>query len=95
MNDALCTCTRRLLHYGHNYGLDKLLVKPLYKGHSREPRNVSFTYRLKLYALFIKSKNETGTSTSRDYLRLDIYNTVLSKIFILYPQQRQRKVSSK
>ena len=29
-------------------------VKPVYKGHSREPENVSFIYRLKLYSLIGK-----------------------------------------
>jgi len=33
-------------------------VKPVYKGHSREPDNVPFIYRLKLYALFINGENE-------------------------------------
>jgi len=35
-------------------------VKPVYKGHSREPANVAFIYRLKLYALFISWKNKTA-----------------------------------
>ena len=35
-------------------------TKPVYKGHSREPENVPFLYRLKLYALFINGKNETA-----------------------------------
>jgi len=42
------------------------MVKPVYKGHSMEPVNVafyeqlSFIYRLRLYALFINGKNETA-----------------------------------
>jgi len=35
-------------------------VKPVYKGHSREPENVPFIYRLKLNALFINGENETA-----------------------------------
>jgi len=35
------------------------VVKPVYKGHSREPENVPFMYRLNLYALFINGKHET------------------------------------
>jgi hypothetical protein len=35
-------------------------VKPVYKGHSREPKNVPFIYRLKLYALYIYGENETA-----------------------------------
>ena len=40
-------------------------VKPVYKGHSREPANVScpLKYRLKLYTLFQKGKNETALYT--------------------------------
>jgi hypothetical protein len=36
------------------------IVKPVYKGHSREAENVAFIYRLKLYALFINETNETA-----------------------------------
>ena len=35
-------------------------VKPVYNGQSREPENVPFIYRLKLYSLFINGKNEAG-----------------------------------
>ena len=40
-------------------------VKPVYRGHSREPENVDFIsscplYRLQLYAIFINRKNETA-----------------------------------
>ena len=35
-------------------------VKPVYKGHSREPENVPFIYRLKLYGLFINGKNQAS-----------------------------------
>jgi hypothetical protein len=35
-------------------------VKPVYKGHSREPKNVPFIYRLKLYALYINEENEAA-----------------------------------
>jgi hypothetical protein len=41
-------------------------VKPVYKGHSREHETfglyeqLSFIYRLKLYALFINGKNKTA-----------------------------------
>ena len=37
-------------------------VKPVYKGHSREPENeqLLFIYRLKLYALFINGENEAA-----------------------------------
>jgi hypothetical protein len=41
-------------------------VKPVYKGHSREPANVScplHTAWLKLYTLFQKGKNETALYT--------------------------------
>jgi hypothetical protein len=34
-------------------------VKPVYKGHSKEPENVVFIYRLKLYAPFINGENDT------------------------------------
>jgi len=34
------------------------IVKTVYKGHSREPENVLFIYRLKLYVLFIIGKNK-------------------------------------
>jgi hypothetical protein len=39
-------------------------IKPVYKGHSREPENGVFEqlfiiYRLKSYALYINGKNET------------------------------------
>ena len=37
-----------------------ITVKSVYKGHSREPENVPFIYRLKLYALFINGKNRTA-----------------------------------
>jgi hypothetical protein len=33
-------------------------VKPVYKGHSKEPENVVIIYRLKLYAPFINGENE-------------------------------------
>ena len=42
-----------------------ITIKPVHKGHSRKPVNValneqlSFIYRLKLYAQFINEKNET------------------------------------
>jgi hypothetical protein len=42
------------------FNKEKCTVKPVYKGHSREPENVVFIYRLKLYALFINEKNETA-----------------------------------
>ena len=32
-------------------------VKPVYKGHYWEPKNVPFIYRLKLYPLFINGEN--------------------------------------
>ena len=35
-------------------------VKPIYKGHSREPENVPFIYRLKLYALLMNGQNEAA-----------------------------------
>jgi hypothetical protein len=40
-------------------------VKPVYKGHSREPENalyqqLPFIYRLKLYALFINGENKAS-----------------------------------
>jgi hypothetical protein len=35
-------------------------VKPVYKGPSREPENVTFIYRFKLYALLTNGKNKTG-----------------------------------
>ena len=35
-------------------------VKLVYKGHSKDPENVAFIYRLKLYAIFIDRKNETA-----------------------------------
>ena len=35
-------------------------VKPVYKGHSMEPENVAFIYRLNLYALIIIGQNETA-----------------------------------
>jgi len=43
-----------------------MTVKPVYKGHLREPENVALmssfplNYRLKLYTLFINGKNETA-----------------------------------
>jgi hypothetical protein len=37
--------------------LAQCTVKPVYKGHYREPENVAFIYRLKLYALLINGKN--------------------------------------
>jgi hypothetical protein len=40
--------------------LQRVKGKPVYKGHSREPENMLFIYRLKLYALFINEKNETA-----------------------------------
>ena len=40
--------------------LNPYTVKLVYTGHSREPENVTFIYRLKLYALFINEKNETA-----------------------------------
>jgi hypothetical protein len=36
-------------------------ANPVCKGHSREPENVAFIYRLKLYALYINGKNETAS----------------------------------
>ena len=35
-------------------------VKPVYKRHCRELKNVPFIYRLKLYVLFINGKNEAA-----------------------------------
>ena len=35
-------------------------VKPVYKGHHRELENVTFIYRLKLYALFVNEKKKAG-----------------------------------
>ena len=34
-------------------------VKLVYKGHPREPENVPFIHRLKLYTLFVNGGNET------------------------------------
>ena len=34
------------------------MVKPVYKGHSKEPQTMPFINMLKLYALFINWKNE-------------------------------------
>jgi hypothetical protein len=41
----------------HKYWIENT-VKSVYKGHSREPENVVFIYRLKL--LFINGENETA-----------------------------------
>jgi hypothetical protein len=35
-------------------------VKPVFKGHSREPEQLPFIYRLRLYALFINGENENA-----------------------------------
>ena len=35
-------------------------IKPVYKGHLKEPENVPFIYRLKLYALFMNGENEAA-----------------------------------
>jgi hypothetical protein len=35
-------------------------VKSVYKGHSTEPENVPFTYRLTLYAQLINGENEAA-----------------------------------
>ena len=35
-------------------------VKFVYQGHSREPENVPFIYRLKLYSLLINWKNDAA-----------------------------------
>ena len=46
----------------------KQTVKPVYKGHSREPENVVFmnsgSLYTKLYVLFINGGNETGSIDS-------------------------------
>ena len=33
-------------------------VNPVYKGHSMQPENVAFIYRVKLYALFITRRKQ-------------------------------------
>jgi predicted AlkP superfamily pyrophosphatase or phosphodiesterase len=39
---------------------DRDEISNLIEGHSREPKNVPFIYRLKLYALYIYGENETA-----------------------------------
>jgi hypothetical protein len=39
-------------------------VKSVYQGHSREPENVPFIYRLKLYALLLNGENKTAFMAS-------------------------------
>jgi len=45
---------------------EQYTIKPVYKGHSMEPENVTFMsscpfkYRLKSYVLFINGENETA-----------------------------------
>ena len=49
-----------------HFSMFSQLVKPVYKGHSREPEKcglyekLPFIYRLILYALFINEKSETA-----------------------------------